>query len=80
MFEENPGSLWSDKGQLFWYLRFSQKINKNFNFTTMVPQVEFFLFGRIEDTKKKLTDLQLAQPSQLISFNYGRIACATFSY
>ena len=45
------------KVSYFWYLRFSQKMN---SFTAMVPQVELFLFGRIEDTKKKLTDLQLA--------------------
>ena len=29
-----------------------QKRTKKFDFTTMVPQVELFLFDRIEDTKK----------------------------
>ena len=36
--------LWVNFELSFWYLQFSQKRTKKFDFTTIVPQVELFSF------------------------------------
>ena len=46
----------------FWYLQFSQKVNKEFDFTTMVHQGQLFSFDFWENWRQqkdisKLTDL-----------------------
>ena len=62
----------------FWYLQFSQKTNKKFNFTTMVPEVELFLFlfwGELKTPKRRI---EINWPSTKLSlWTVFRMLCGS---